>query len=435
MDYDRAVKRLKTINVGSSVGCDRFSFLPDDLSTNIMSRFDTLAAFCVSLLSKRCLELWKLTPLNLDDSQFGDRDAKWRIKILKRIIAAHPGPVGRVSLSFISWAQITQLEKPFRKPEFDGLGVLILDFPVKWIMKDRKVLPSFVLRFCSVRVLRLSRCIFGPHTSINSPGLIDLQLRWVRISQDTLQQIVNSCSQIETLALLWNSGYRSLSLNPLHKLQSLFVRLNADDNHDEVELEDLQIGDSKKLKKLYVNQYAFGPTVRIPAGTNLQMLGYFGLETPRLEIGNLVFQVRLCCGLLTSDCLLRIKLVFFNFICCRCTYLLNIPMQQSIAVTLVEYIPSVKVLALKMLHTDEYGVGHVSDFLYCFPCLEILHIRVRAVETLFCHIYVFKYHCLTNGCNLLSLLMTLLTATHSQGVWAEKANMIRMVQLNALSTL
>ncbi|TVU43994.1 hypothetical protein EJB05_03418 [Eragrostis curvula] len=306
---------------------DLVSQLPQDLAEDIFFRLESVHGVRASAVCTRWREIWLATPLNISDEHLDNSDLSRLVSIVDSILLTHQGRIGRLRLANFA---VTPYISFYNRWSASTLFIQLDDVRLVFAAGRRQVLEQHVLEFPFASVISVSNCRIAEGTGFVSPRLITLELHRVHASTDAMQCLL-STSRATRLMLRQNTGYRDLLLQNT-KLSQLIVVLRMKGAGNE-ELQRLKIEGAENLEMLYMNQYAYGPTVTILKAPKIHTLGYFGLETPRLQMENTTF------------------------------------LQSS--VNAVSHFRNVSTLAIKML---EAKVTYVADFLHCLPSLQTLHL-------------------------------------------------------------
>ncbi|KAM0825009.1 hypothetical protein ACQ4PT_069849 [Festuca glaucescens] len=161
--------------------------LPDEILGNIVSHLPTNDGARTAAISRRWRHLWRLAPLNLDDSHIPGHDPDQIISLVPKLLSEHLLPVRRL-----------KLHRPFDDawltfPALDNLQEIDV-----WICQGRwRPLP--VLQFAlTLRVASLGSCIFLQGASPSCfPHLRKLVLSLVEISSDALQGVLAGCPVLD----------------------------------------------------------------------------------------------------------------------------------------------------------------------------------------------------------------------------------------------
>lgn len=197
-------------------GPDRISELPVDLRGVILSRLpSTKGAARTAILSSRWRDIWRSTPLNLavdDDLAGQERNC---ITAVSQILAAHRGPVRRLSLETIRLGRdrYAKFDGWFRSPVLDGLEELQFygdGTPPRLLpLRPLPLLPS-ALRFAPrLRATSIGGCDL-PQINAAFPVLKRLKLYDVCISEAALRRLLAGCIVLEALELSKIHGFSSV---------------------------------------------------------------------------------------------------------------------------------------------------------------------------------------------------------------------------------
>ncbi|KAJ3687095.1 hypothetical protein LUZ61_016259 [Rhynchospora tenuis] len=337
---------------------DLISMLPDNILSTILLLLPIREAIRTSVLSSRWRDIWKLNPLNIDDSimkfdnQQNFHDIRLKtLQAINRIASVHPGPIH----SF----RISQLREPAFHCEVDKLietlsskGIRELSLIFGYQGNLRYGLPFPLLQCQTLCKVSVSDCFFRPSPVVNSsfPNLKELTLEFVFLWDHLLKCLLESCAQLEVLQLINCSGLQYVRLN-CAKLQKLTIhesspgRGGSGGHPKEMiiegapELRSLRLGERTVLRTRILVQH-------VP---KLEVLGFFPMNGS-MQIGHT---------------------------------LSNSYNQHQTSVNGSIRLPTVKKVALRagMLISTllSFGSGFtcslLSDVLRCFPCLETLYIK------------------------------------------------------------
>uniref|UniRef100_A0A0A9BLW6 Uncharacterized protein n=1 Tax=Arundo donax TaxID=35708 RepID=A0A0A9BLW6_ARUDO len=246
-----------------------------------------------------------------------------------RMLQLHQCPVRRFSLTWLGWCEhFYWVESMLRSQRFKD----IQEFEVY----AYRPIPLSVISFLPVlRVLCICICSgieFPAETTctLSFPGLKQLTLANVNMSETNLQGVLSSCPVLESLLLDGNIGCRRLQISSL-TLRNLGVSDGA--RGIEGKLEELIIKDAPLLERLIPRLPSYGLVIRVIQAPKLKTLGYLHDDIRTLELGTMVFE-------------------------------------KMVPVSLSNMMRTVKILAL----LTAPNLDLVTGFLKCFPCVEKLYI-------------------------------------------------------------
>ncbi|KAM0899517.1 hypothetical protein ACQ4PT_021206 [Festuca glaucescens] len=206
---------------------DLISLLPNEILGTIISLLPTDDGVRTTILSSRWRNLWRSSPLNLDDYDIR-RNKRWcylrscsywrslddkhfrknerqLIAVISKILSRHQGSTRRLSLSHNYTSDIhDKLHGWFMSPALCHLEEIQILHHYHVDETDEPLPLPALHRFAStVRAAIFDFCSFpvdAPH-GLTFPHLKRLVLQDVAVSQDTLQGLLSGCSVLETLLL------------------------------------------------------------------------------------------------------------------------------------------------------------------------------------------------------------------------------------------
>uniref|UniRef100_A0ACD6A8P2 Uncharacterized protein n=1 Tax=Avena sativa TaxID=4498 RepID=A0ACD6A8P2_AVESA len=268
----------------------RLSALNDDLLQEIITCLPVMEAARTVVLAKRWRYLWRSAPLFLDD---GDLPEPARDAVVPRVLAEHQGQFCSVSLAD---CRPTSLDR-----ELPGWPRLLVDKQTQRLHLNNRLprnqidisphVPADILRCGSLEELLLGFWTFPVDLShgvgIFLPNLLELTLIMVVISDEVLEHLITACTALEILE------FTSITPKRVHlRSQSLRCALVGLSR-----VEDFAVVDAPLLERLVL--YLPGTAVRVKIGyaTNLRVLGHLDTRVHRLQIRDIVIQVRPYCYL------------------------------------------------------------------------------------------------------------------------------------------
>ncbi|CAN6197486.1 unnamed protein product [Urochloa humidicola] len=317
--------------VGGSV--DRISGLPDAILGEIISLLPIKEAARTQALASRWRHLWRAAPLSLDGGDLPDEGEIFRSGLVSRILAAHPGPARRFSVSALQLLLCpSAVESWISSPALDNLQEL--EFPIGeliYLESAELSLPdSTFFRFsATLRLVTISKCHIpdGAVEALRFPQLRELALENVRISEDSLQSVIAGSPVLNCLLLSRCSGFSHVRINS-QSLVSIGVQSFSG---------ELIIENAPSLERLLQLQLFRDLRLSVIAAPKLETLGWL------------------------SDRDHHLKLAFGST-----------AVQDLRSVSITAVVCSIKILAVD-IHT--LSLDTVFDLMRCFPCLEKLYIE------------------------------------------------------------
>ncbi|CAM0946994.1 unnamed protein product [Alopecurus aequalis] len=370
-------------------GQDHIGRLADDLLSNILSRLPTKEAARTMVLSTRWRFVWAATPLLLDDAHLRvaeglRRMAPFRaVRAVSRCVAAHPGPVRA--------ARITRL--PFHQQEY-ALQRLVASLAAKNVqdlilfncpLPLDLPLPDEILSCASLTRLYLGlwRWRF-PGTTAHSPAFPNLQELGIfhTIIEDKEDALLAHCPKLKILSYAMTHNCPShLRVNS----RSLRVVMEWRCSFDEVIIDDAPC-----LERLLFDSVGKRRPIKIVHAPRLEVLGFLDLKLHTLEIGGIVIRAGMnvrACAMLPSVKILAVKVMFWN------------DMEAKMLPTLLRCFPRLETLHVMSIKSKSPDIVDDTDFwksLASCDCLES-HLKTfvlygyhgRKHEVSFLH-YIFK---------------------------------------------
>lgn len=260
---------------------DRLSDLPDAILVTILTVDE--AARC-SVLASRWRCLFPLTLLDFNIFYPGRRSV---INLVNTILAAHPAALVR---SFrTSHGSIRGDRDPSDGGWLQELGrrgvqELLLSFSDRW-----QRIPSSLFACASLTRLRASCCTFPcppPSVAAGAPlltRLTEVELWDVQVSEDALHSLLSHCTALERLKM--QSMRRC---GRVHIRSSSLKVLSIDGDF----ISELFVVDAPNLERLLGdNLYQRGVHFRVQHAPRLEFLGYLGMTSLAIEIGETIFTV------------------------------------------------------------------------------------------------------------------------------------------------
>lgn len=335
-------------------GHDLISLLPDCILITILSLLPHHDAARTTSLSRRWRRLWSSAPLRLLDSAAAPLSAA----AISQILASHHGNAVRFHLTLA-------------RPSPADLGSWLHSLSAKCLQElvlrppsdEPLILPPSIFECRSLRSAELTNCrLPDPEDAaaagaVSFPRVAELSLRLFHApSTAALQGLLAGCPVLASLSIDRVFGcpvlrIRSGSLRSLTVSVSLTRRRLLEEAG---ELERLVVENAPALERLLAHDINWGPSIHVTHAPRLRMLGYLGVGIPELQLGSTLFR-------------------------------------SMSAVRLAAQFRCLRILALEMV---DLHVKPVADFLYCFPCLEMLYITViwcLCVPILICSFLIVAY--------------------------------------------
>ncbi|KAJ3687093.1 hypothetical protein LUZ61_016257 [Rhynchospora tenuis] len=330
---------------------DLISNLPDCLLSSILSLLPIRDAIRSSVLSSRWRDLWKLNPLDFDDStlafdHIGSPLSPFQTQVktfeaVSSIASVHPGPIH----SF----RISRLREPVFHCEIDNLvetltrkGIRDLSLNLSHPEGLRYRLPFSLLQCQTLRKASLSACFFPPSPVVNScfPNLRELTLEFVFLWDHLLQCLLESCAQLEVLQLINCSGLQYVRIN-CSKLQKFTIHEQNQGSYVDLKhAKEVVIEDAPELRSLRFGKSTVNHTrISVRNVQKLEVLGFFSMNAT-MQIGKTFSK----------------------------SY-----SQREMSVNRSMRLPTVKKLAVLVIRP--FNCSLLSDVLICFPCLETFYIK------------------------------------------------------------
>ncbi|CAL5076063.1 unnamed protein product [Urochloa decumbens] len=311
---------------------DRISGLPDAILGEIISLLPIKDAARTQALASRWRHLWRSAPLSLDGGDLPDEGEIFRAGLISRILAAHPGPARRFSVSALQLLLCpSAVDSWISSSALDSLHEL--EFPIGDLIHLHSAelsLPDSTFRFsATLRLATISKCHIpeGNVEALSFPQLRELALESVRISEDSLQSIIAGSPVLECLLLSRCVGFSRVQINS-QSLVSIGVQSFSG---------ELVIENAPSLERLLQLQLFRDLRVSIIAAPKLETLGWL------------------------SDRDHHLMLAFGNT-----------AVQDLRSVSITSVVCSIKILAVDIL---TLSLDTVFDLMRCFPCLEKLYIE------------------------------------------------------------
>ncbi|TVU11809.1 hypothetical protein EJB05_45414, partial [Eragrostis curvula] len=352
-------------------GVDRISSLPDAVLGEIISLLPTKDGARTQSLASQWRHLWLSAPLNLECSGL-PYDEEAQVRIISRILAAHPGPGRRLWVPnqhlqhraprFDDWLLSPALDN-LQELELDKRKLLLPPFlnccRHEWSKITKKVnsdnnlktegvsswydwgppvsLPASAFRFsATLRVVTISQCnlLDQPTETLLFPQLRQLAFDSVTISDVSLHSMIARCPVLECLLFEGSINFECLQINS-PSLTSLALRASTN-NWKRV---NVVIEDAPLLERLLQLEPLNGLHVSVISAPKLETLGCF------------------------SDLGFSSKLVFATTV-----------IQDLRADNITTVVHSVKTLTISI---HNLSIDLVIKLMRCFPCMEKLYIQSR----------------------------------------------------------
>ncbi|KAG2610375.1 F-box/LRR-repeat protein At3g26922-like [Panicum virgatum] len=318
------------VSRGEGDGVDRISSLPDAVLGEIISLLPTKDAVRTQSLASRWRHLWLSAPFNLDHTSL-PADEQVQVRIISRILAAHPGPARRFSVPpSLARRRLATVDAWLRCPALDSLQELeVVDEAPggRYLWGEPPPLPAATFRFsATLRVVTFCRFdLAGIAETLHFPQLKQLGLERLDISDTALNSIIAGCPILEDLLIDNCIGFSYIRINS-PSLRSIAMSCV-----------NLIIEDAPSLQRL-LNLDAHGALlVSVISASKLETLGCLSDHCPvsKLVFGTTVIQK------LRADCFTTVA-------------------------------SSVKILAISIINLS---LDMVIGLMRCFPCLEKLYIK------------------------------------------------------------
>ena len=272
------------VSRGEGDGVDRISSLPDAVLGEIISLLPTKDAVRTQSLASRWRHLWLSAPLNLDHTSL-PADEQVQVRIISRILAAHPGPARRFSVPpFLAHCRLATVNAWLQCP---ALEVVDGEVPYHFLWDELPPLPASTFRFsATLRVATFCKFdLTGMAEKLQFPQLRQLGLERVDISYTALNSIIAGCPVLEYLLI--DMG---ICFSPPIRINSPSLRSIA------MSSANLIIEDAPSLQRL-LNLDAHGALlVSVISAPKLETLGCLSDHCPvsKLVFGTTVIQVAPC---------------------------------------------------------------------------------------------------------------------------------------------
>ncbi|XP_040385093.1 F-box/FBD/LRR-repeat protein At1g13570-like isoform X2 [Oryza brachyantha] len=305
---------------GDAPPCDYISELPDNILVSILSLLPLDDAARSTALSTRWRHLFPSTLLDFRAFAPG-RDV---VTAVNTILAA------RVRSFHTSWLYFPNEDDPSVGGWLQDLAgrrvqELSLSFSEGW-----QRIPESLFSCNSLKRLHADCCTFPDATQVAAPlpGLTEIDLFGVNISQESLNALLSECTALEHLRM------RSIGdCDCIHVRSASLKTLCVSGDFDELFIED-----APNLEQVYGNSmYTRNPHLKIAHAPKLEFLGYLGMSFGMIKIGQTVFT------------------------------------ENDFGVKTL--MPSLKTVAVELSYTSEGYIDWFMQLLKLFPCLETLYIR------------------------------------------------------------
>ncbi|KAL6609432.1 hypothetical protein ACP70R_039401 [Stipagrostis hirtigluma subsp. patula] len=323
-------------------GEDHIGRLPDTLLANIIHRLPTNDAGRTAALSPQWRRVWRATPLLVDDAHFarggagGPRDIPV-VRALSRCVAAHPGPVGGVRITRVSFYDHEYpLGRLVAALADKGVQDLIL-FNRPWPLD--MPLPADILRCTTLHRLYLGVWKFPKTTAARPPAfphLRELGLFHSIVRNEDLDALLAHSPKLEVLSVVMSYGDPSRLRLASHSLEVAVDWMSF--------VDEVVVQDAPCLKRLLFESVDKDRLVKIVRAPKLEVLGFLDLSLHVLEIGGTVIRA-------------------------------------GVNVGASAMVPSLKILAVKVKFACNSEAKMLPTLLRCFPCLETLHIMSMPSES------------------------------------------------------
>ncbi|TVU20186.1 hypothetical protein EJB05_36385, partial [Eragrostis curvula] len=315
-------------------GEDHISRLPDLLLTDIIHRLPTKDAGRTAALSTHWRRVWAASPLLVDDAHLGDGGPKDIpiVRAVSRCVAAHPGPIGGVRITRVSFvAHEYALRRLVATLADKDVKDLIL-FNRPWPLD--MPLPDDIFRCASLDRLYLGVWHFPKTTAACSPAFPDLRelgLFHCIVPDREFDAMLAHCPKLEVLSIVMSYGAPSRLCLASRSLQVAVDWMSM--------FEEVVVQDAPCLKRLLFDFQTIDNrrTIRIVRAPKLEVLGFLDLNMHDLEIGGTVIRA-------------------------------------GVNVSAGAMVPSLKILAVTVQFACDREAKMLPTLLKCFPHLETLHI-------------------------------------------------------------
>jgi hypothetical protein len=221
--------------------------------------------------------------------------------VVSHILSSHPGPGRRFCVNRHHLREsrpAAAVDAWLRSPALDNLQELDYTF--------FEQPPASVFRFSpSLRALTIGRCSLPDDTmlGLHFPLLKHLGLEGVRISELSLQRLIDGCPAMESLLIHACFGFRRVRIINSLTIRSIGVLDQTSyAESDLVRLQELVIDNAPRLERLVRNDVENGLHVSVVAAPKLQAIGFlsdgykfseqcYPDHLYRLELGSTVIQV------------------------------------------------------------------------------------------------------------------------------------------------
>ncbi|RLN25275.1 hypothetical protein C2845_PM07G21560 [Panicum miliaceum] len=268
-------------DVGRAPHRDRLSDLPDAILVTILSLLSLDEAARCSVLASRWRRLFPLTLLEFNIFYPGRRGV---INLVNSILAAHPAALVR---SFRTrYGSICGYKDPsnggwLRELGRRGVQELFLSFSDRW-----QPIPSSLFACASLTRLRASSCTFPKPPGGAAAGaplltrLAEIELWDVSVPEDALHALLSHCTALERLKM------RSMRKCGRVRIRSPSLKVLGTDGY----FDELFVEDAPSLECLLGdNLYQGGVHLRVAHAPRLEFLGYLGMGSLAIEIGETIF--------------------------------------------------------------------------------------------------------------------------------------------------
>jgi hypothetical protein len=306
-------------------GEDRISRLPDLLLSDIIHRLPTKDAGRTAALSTHWRRVWAATPLLVDDAHLGDMPI---VRAVSLCVAAHPGPVGGVRITRVSFFAheyaLRRLVAALADKDVKGLVLVNRPWPLDM------PLPDDILRCASLDRPYLGVWHLPKTTAARPPAfplLRELGLFHCIVLDKDFDAMLAHCPKLEVLSVV-------LSYNAPSRLRLASRSLQIAVDWMSM-LEEVVVEDAPCLKRLLFHTICNRRPVRIVRAPKLEVLGFLDFNMHDLEIGGI---------------------------------------RAGMNVSARAMVPSLKILAVATRFSSNREAKMLPTLLKCFPHLETLHI-------------------------------------------------------------
>jgi hypothetical protein len=301
-------RRLEEGEEGEDRVEDRISRLPDGILEDIVSLLPPKDSARTQVLSSRWRPLWRTSPLNLDLGALLPYD-RLSLGEISSILSSHEGTGRRFTVPALYLDKLRErdssaatLEGWLRSPALDNLQELGFHYGCPPHVEIPPPLPASVRRFSStLRVANFGGCSGFPDGSSDAsalfhfPVLKQLSLLDVTISESSLQSLLASCPNLQSLMLSYGIDCSLVRIaSPTLRSICVVLALRSGGMCKQITVED-----APRLERLILFPHwkYMEMVVTIVSAPKLHVVGQLSIDNPVLELESAIFQV--CLYLLT----------------------------------------------------------------------------------------------------------------------------------------